>query len=106
LPCFGLEPVKSLNMKRLEELNVELIEVKKNYGIKYFIFIGPSSLVRAQELKLFDYYVFNQIQPPPELYNEIMELDIYLVEYDKIRGMQKGAPVSFSRWSTANKLNL
>ena len=89
-------------MDKLKELKEKLPALQKNYGEKYFIFIAPFDLPKCQELKIFDYYVFNKIRPPDSIVVDIDNLDIYLIEYNRITGMNQGQPLPFHRLSTVD----
>lgn len=75
-------------MKTFNELKDQLEALQVKYSDKYFIFIAPYDLKLTQELKIFDYNVYNKIQPSDNLLKDKNNLDIYFVEHKYISGMR------------------
>jgi hypothetical protein len=81
-------------------------ELEDIYVSKYFVFVGPHNLESLEERKLFDYYVYRQCQPEPQLLSGHEKYDIFFVDKAKLSLTKINDSIPYLKLSQINLAEL
>ena len=85
-------------MHKIQTLEVKLMELRKKYSDKYFIFIAPKDITRWDEINLLD--CIKKKKPIDyRLIDENIELEIFFIEHNKIENSKNKMAIGFKRYT-------